>query len=68
MNAFCLTHTRFDRFYFADAYHHGDGSEPLMNEPHGYLTNDDVKGYFHIIFPLYLFKESNHFFLEFMIL
>ena len=33
---------RFERFYFADAYHHDDGAEGLMNEPHGYLTNDDV--------------------------
>lgn len=28
--------------FFADPYYHDDGHEPLMNEPHGYLTNDDV--------------------------
>ncbi len=29
--------------YFADPYYHEDDHEPLMNEPHGYLTMDDVK-------------------------
>jgi hypothetical protein len=29
------------RFVFADPYYHEDEDEPLMNTPHGYLTNDD---------------------------
>jgi hypothetical protein len=28
--------------YFADAYSTPDAEEPLMNDPHGYLTGDDV--------------------------
>lgn len=29
------------RFVFADPHYHEDSDEPLMNTPHGYLTNDD---------------------------
>lgn len=32
--------------YFTDPYHGTDEGEPLMNEPHGYLTGDDVKNSF----------------------
>ena len=28
--------------YFTDAYFHEDDHENLINEPHGYMTNDDV--------------------------
>ena len=36
---------------FPDAYYVPDENEKLMNEPHGYLTNDDVKNlYFFITF------------------
>ena len=31
------------RLYFADPFYVPDEDEPLMNEAHGYLTNDDVK-------------------------
>ncbi|EGR30979.1 hypothetical protein IMG5_119950 [Ichthyophthirius multifiliis] len=31
----------FERLYFADPYYIPDEVNPLMNEPHGYLTNDD---------------------------
>ena len=34
---------RFERMYFADPHVVPDNEEPLMNEPHGYLTGDDVK-------------------------
>jgi hypothetical protein len=30
-----------NRLVFADPYYHADEDEPLMNTPHGYLTNDD---------------------------
>ena len=33
----------FERMYFSDAHYTPDDEEPLMNEPHGYLTGDDVK-------------------------
>jgi len=28
--------------YFSDPYYVPDEQEPLMNTPHGYMTNDDV--------------------------
>ena len=28
--------------YFADPYTVPDEEEPLMNDPHGYMTGDDV--------------------------
>ena len=31
----------FERQVFADPYYHEDSHEPLMNTPHGYLSNDD---------------------------
>ena len=33
---------RFERIFFSDPYYHEDSHEDLMNQPHGYLTNDDV--------------------------
>jgi hypothetical protein len=42
---------RFERLYFSDAYYVPDEQEPLMNTPHGYMTNDDVKYYYNKLKP-----------------
>eukprot|EP01016_Furgasonia_blochmanni_P041620 TRINITY_DN5430_c0_g1_i3.p1 TRINITY_DN5430_c0_g1~~TRINITY_DN5430_c0_g1_i3.p1 ORF type:complete len:248 (+),score=80.14 TRINITY_DN5430_c0_g1_i3:68-745(+) len=31
----------FRRIYFSDPYYHPDDHEPLMNEPHGYISGDN---------------------------
>lgn len=42
--------------YFADPWYVPDEDEHLMNEPHGYLTNDDVN----ILKSRICFQELNY--------
>jgi len=30
------------RWYYSDPYYHDEEHEALFNEPHGYITSDDV--------------------------